>query len=104
MTKGVALVSRSQKRGAVTRHQRLRLNSSPSERGLFGICDPARLCQLHQSPGPATPAATFRGDANSFALVLYGRLSLDHVARAGRVVVTGDPALASAFSGWCRGI
>ena len=82
---------------------RFRFEVAGSELEPFDIAVEAGRAS-HQPPGAAAPAATFRGDANSFALAFYGRLSLDRAARAGRVEVTGDSALASAFSGWCRGI
>lgn len=47
---------------------------------------------------------TFQCDAETYVLLLYGRLNLDDALASGRLVAEGDSRLAQDFGQWFRGI
>ena len=51
--------------------------------------------------GPAN--VTFRCDTESFALLMYGRLTLDSALAAGRLTAEGDRGLIPDFDRWLKG-
>ena len=57
-----------------------------------------------EAAGDSTPDATFRCDAETFVLVLSGRLGPEAAIDEGRLTIEGDSELATAFGRWFRGI
>jgi hypothetical protein len=56
---------------------------------------------------PASEAVadvTFRGEAETFVLVLYGRLTLEAAIATDRLVTEGEPGLVAAFARWLTGV
>jgi hypothetical protein len=56
---------------------------------------------------PASAAVadvTCRGEAETFVLVLYGRLTLEAAMATGRLVTEGEPGLVAAFARWLTGV
>ena len=51
-----------------------------------------------------TADVTVRCDAETYVLLVYGRLDMEAASAAGRLVVQGERALAMAFGQWFRGI
>jgi hypothetical protein len=60
--------------------------------------DTARIASV----GPATPQVTFRCAAEIFVLLMFRRLTLEPVMRAGHLTVGGDPGLTAAFDRWLQ--
>lgn len=61
--------------------------------------------QLRMADADNRPAnVTMRCDAETYVLLVYGRLDLEAAVASGRLVVEGDRALATAFAQWFRGI
>ena len=55
---------------------------------------------------PASEAVadvTFRGDTETFVLVLYGRLTLESALATGRLRTEGEPGHVAAFARWLMG-
>ena len=55
---------------------------------------------------PASDAVadvTFRGEAEPFVLLLYGRLTLESAIATGRLRTEGEPGLVAAFARWLTG-
>ncbi|MEE3012951.1 MAG: maleylpyruvate isomerase family mycothiol-dependent enzyme [Chloroflexota bacterium] len=52
-----------------------------------------------EAPGNGPTRATFRCDTETFALLVYGRVSLDKAESEGRLTVQGDREFASLISG-----
>jgi uncharacterized protein (TIGR03083 family) len=57
-----------------------------------------------EDAGEKPPHVTFRGDTETYLLLVYGRLPLDAAVSSGRLVVEGDRELAARFGQWFRGI
>lgn len=56
---------------------------------------------------PASEAVadvTFRGEAETFVLVLYGRLTLEAAMATSRLRTEGEPGLVAAFARWLTGV
>ena len=51
-----------------------------------------------------TADVTVHCDAETYVLLVYGRLDLEAAITSGRLVVQGERALATAFGQWFRGI
>jgi uncharacterized protein (TIGR03083 family) len=55
-------------------------------------------------PASATAAhITFRGDTETFVLLIFGRLSLESASASGRLSIEGELGLIEAFGRWLRG-
>lgn len=52
--------------------------------------------------GPDAANVTIRCDTSTLVLLMYGRLTLESARRDGRLVVQGEPVLASAFDRWLK--
>jgi uncharacterized protein (TIGR03083 family) len=60
---------------------------------------------LRLEPAGDTPAdVTLQGDAETYVLLMYGRVKLAAALASGRLHVTGDQAQARALSQWFKGI
>jgi uncharacterized protein (TIGR03083 family) len=57
-----------------------------------------------EEAGAESPRVTFACDTATYILLVYGRLDLDKAIASGRVRVTGDRQLATAFGQWFKGI
>ena len=57
-----------------------------------------------EAAGVSTPDVTFQCDAETFALVLSGRVRPETAIEEGKLSVEGDSELATAFGRWFRGI
>ncbi|MCH8060972.1 MAG: maleylpyruvate isomerase family mycothiol-dependent enzyme [Chloroflexi bacterium] len=57
-----------------------------------------------EAAGSSTPDVTFRCDAETYVLVLSGRVRPEAAIENGRLSVEGDSELATAFGRWFRGI
>lgn len=62
--------------------------------------DRARL----EEPGPVPADVDFRCDAETFVLLMYGRLATLEATHRGRLEARGDPDTVARFSRWFRGI
>ena len=51
-----------------------------------------------------TADVTMHCNAETYVLLVYGRLDVAAASAAGRLIVQGDKALATAFGQWFRGI
>jgi uncharacterized protein (TIGR03083 family) len=58
--------------------------------------------QIAPASGPGADV-TFRGEAETFVLVLYGRLTLEAALAMGHLVAEGEPGLVAAFARWLKG-
>jgi hypothetical protein len=54
--------------------------------------------------GEAVADVTFRGEAETFVLVLYGRLTLEAAMATGILRTEGEPGLVAAFERWLTGV
>jgi hypothetical protein len=52
--------------------------------------------------GPAPPHVTFRCATEIFVLLMYRRLTLEPIMRAGHLAVAGDQGLMAAFDHWLK--
>jgi uncharacterized protein (TIGR03083 family) len=57
-----------------------------------------------ESPGTAEANVTFHCGAETFVLMMYGRLTLDSAITDGRMSVEGDRGLAAEFGRWFQGM
>ena len=60
-------------------------------------------CRMEPATTTAA-AATLRCDADTYALLMFGRLSLGTAKASGRVLVEGDSRLAAQFDQWFQGV
>jgi uncharacterized protein (TIGR03083 family) len=66
------------------------------------VVDGDRL-RMEDAAGSAADV-TMRGDAETYVLLVYGRLDFAAASASGRLVVEGEKTLATAFGQWFRGI
>ena len=70
--------------------------------GRYDIVGEDGTCRIE--PASATAAhITFRGDTETFVLLIYGRLLLESASASGRVLIEGEQELIAAFDRWLRG-
>jgi hypothetical protein len=58
----------------------------------------ARIAPVDQT----TPHVTFRCTTDIFVLLIYRRLTLEPIMRAGHLAVAGDQGLTAAFDRWLK--
>jgi len=74
--------------------------SGPSQSDIVVDGDRLRMADADGT----TADVTVRCDAETYVLLVYGRLDMEAASAAGRLVVQGERALATAFGQWFRGI
>ena len=60
-------------------------------------------CRMEPAEASATAQVTFRGEAETFVLMLYQRLPLTVATATGGLVIEGDGKLTAAFDRWLQG-
>jgi len=59
-------------------------------------------CRIEAASATAAHIA-FRGDTETFVLLIYGRLTLELAIASGRLISEGEPGLIAVFERWLRG-
>ena len=60
-------------------------------------------CRMEPADASATAQVTFRGEAETFVLLLYQRLHLTMATAKGSLTVEGDGKLIAALDRWLQG-
>ena len=67
--------------------------------GRYDIVGENGMCRIEPA-SEAVADVTFRGEAETVVLVLYGRLTLEAAIAVGRLRPEGEPGLVAAFAQW----
>jgi hypothetical protein len=70
--------------------------------GRYDIVGENGTCRIEPA-SEAVADVTFRGEAETVVLVLYGRLTLEAAMITGRLRTEGEPGLVAAFARWLQG-